>query len=79
MIVSSLKKRAMLGIISLILEASSTDAYDTKKTTMIMYNALRNHPLLKEYWTVLTKEGLRMTILLRHSRLQKKVLGSLSL
>jgi predicted transcriptional regulator len=48
----------MLGIISLILEASSTDAYDTKKTTMLMYNALRNHPLLKEYWTVLIKEGL---------------------
>ena|ERR687889_458655 len=51
----------------------------TKKTTMLMYNALRNHPLLKESWTVLIKEGLRMTILLRHSRLQKKVLGSLSL
>ncbi len=48
----------MLGIISLILEASSTDAYDTKKTIMIMYNALRNHPLLKGYWTVLIKEGL---------------------
>ncbi len=28
-----------------------------KKTTMLMYNALRNHPLLKEYWTVLIKEG----------------------
>lgn len=48
----------MLGIISLILEASSTDTYDTKKTTMLMYNALRNHLLLKEYWTVLIKEGL---------------------
>jgi predicted transcriptional regulator len=48
----------MLGIISLILEASSTDAYETKKTTMIMYNALCNLPLLKEYWTVLIKEGL---------------------
>ena len=48
----------MLGIISLILEASSTDANDTKKTIMIMYNALRNHHLLKEHWTVLTKEGL---------------------
>ena len=23
-----------------------------------MYNALRNHPLLKQYWTVLIKEGL---------------------
>ena len=70
----------MLGIISLILEASSTDANDTKKTIMIMYNALRNHHLLKEHWTVLTKEGLLTcddtTI---HSRLQKKVLGSLSL
>ena len=30
----------------------------TKKTTMLMYNALRNHPLLKEPWTVLIKEGL---------------------
>lgn len=48
----------MLGIISIILEASSPDAYDTKKTTMIMYNALHTHPLLKEYWMVLTKEGL---------------------
>ena len=48
----------MLGIISLILEASSTNGYNTKKTTRIMYNALLNHPLLKEYWTVLTKEGL---------------------
>lgn len=48
----------MLGIISLILEASSTDTYDTKKTTMLMYNALRNHLLLKEYLTVLIKEGL---------------------
>ena len=45
-------------MINLILEASSACAYDTKKTTIIMYNALRNHPLLTEYWTVLTKEGL---------------------
>ena len=48
----------MLGIINLILEATSTDAYDTKKTTRIMYNALRNHPLLKEYLAVLIKEDL---------------------
>jgi predicted transcriptional regulator len=57
-IVISLKKRANLGIISLILEASSTDAYEAKKTTVIMYNTLLNHPLLKEYWTALTEEGL---------------------
>ena len=56
--VISLKKRANLGIISLILEASSTDAYEAKKTTVIMYNTLLNHPLLKEYWTALTEEGL---------------------
>ena len=58
MVVISLKKRANLGIISLILEASSTDAYEAKKTTVIMYNTLLNHPLLKEYWTALTEEGL---------------------
>jgi predicted transcriptional regulator len=57
-VVISLKKRANLGIISLILEASSTDAYEAKKTTVIMYNTLLNHPLLKEYWTALTEEGL---------------------
>jgi predicted transcriptional regulator len=57
-VVRSLKKRANLGIISLILEASSTDAYETKKTTVIMYNTLLNHPLLKEYWMALTEEGL---------------------
>ena len=69
----------MLGIISLILEASSTDAYDIKKTIMIMYNASRKHHLLKEYWTVLIKEGLLTCddAILRHSRLQKKVLRSL--
>lgn len=58
MVVRSLKKRANLGIISLILEASSTDAYETKKTTVIMYNTLLNHPVLKEYWMALTEEGL---------------------
>lgn len=58
MVVISLKKRANLGIISLILEASSTHAYEAKKTTVIMYNTLLNHPLLKEYWTALTEEGL---------------------
>jgi predicted transcriptional regulator len=57
-VVRSLKKRANLGIISLILEASSTDAYEAKKTTVIMYNTLLNHPLLKEYWMALTEEGL---------------------
>jgi predicted transcriptional regulator len=57
-VVISLKKRANLGIISLILEASSTGAYEAKKTTVIMYNTLLNHPLLKEYWTALTEEGL---------------------
>lgn len=58
MVVISLKKRANLGIISLILEASSADAFETKKTTVIMYNTLLNHPLLKEYWMALTEEGL---------------------
>jgi predicted transcriptional regulator len=53
-----LEKRDRLGIISLILEASSTDAYDTKKTTKIMYNTLLNNPRLKEYWTALTEVGL---------------------
>ena len=55
-----LKKRTTLGIISLILEASSADAYETKKTTVIMYNTLLNHPVLKEYWTALSEEGLLM-------------------
>ena len=57
-VVIMLKKRANLGIISLILEASSADAYETKKTTVIMYNTLLNHPVLKEYWMALTEEGL---------------------
>ena len=55
-----MKKRTTLGIISLILEASSADAYETKKTTVIMYNTLLNHPVLKEYWTALDEEGLLM-------------------
>jgi predicted transcriptional regulator len=53
-----LEKRAKLDIISLILEASSTDANDTKKTTKIIYNTLLNNPRLKEYWTALTEVGL---------------------
>ena len=57
-VVIMLKKRANLGIISLILEASSADAFETKKTTVIMYNTLLNHPVLKEYWMALTEEGL---------------------
>ena len=48
----------MLGIISLILEASSTDAHDARKTTVMMYNSLLNHPRLKEYWSALTEQGL---------------------
>jgi predicted transcriptional regulator len=73
-----LKKRDTLGIISLILEASSADAYDTKKTTVIMYNTLLNHPRLKEYWIGLAEKGLLMyDSALRHSRPQKKVSSSL--
>ena len=53
-----MKKRDRLGIISLILEASSADAYETKKTTVITYNTLLNHPRLKEYWRTIAKEGL---------------------
>jgi predicted transcriptional regulator len=53
-----LKNRDRLGIISLILEASSTDAHDTRKTTVMMYNSLLNHPRLKEYWSALTEQGL---------------------
>jgi predicted transcriptional regulator len=51
-------KRDRLGIISLILEASSADAHDTRRTTGIMYNSLLNHPRLKEYWNALTEQGL---------------------
>ena len=42
-----------------MLEASN-DAEDNaaKKTTKAMYNALLKHPTLKEYWTVLTEQGL---------------------
>jgi predicted transcriptional regulator len=43
---------------SLILEASSTDAHDARKTTVMMYNSLLNHPRLKEYWSALTEQGL---------------------
>src|SRR3712207_8821193 len=39
-------------------EACSTDACNTKKTTVIMYNTLLNHPGLKEYWNGLTQQGL---------------------
>jgi predicted transcriptional regulator len=53
------EERDRLNIISLILEVSSTDAHDTKKTaTKIMYNTLLNHPRLKQYWTALTEVGL---------------------
>jgi predicted transcriptional regulator len=55
-----LKKRAELGIFSLILEACSTDAYDTKKTTVIMYYTLLKHAGLKEYWNGLIRQGLIM-------------------
>ena len=39
---------------------ASNDAEDNaaKKTTKAMYNALLKHPALKEYWTVLTEQGL---------------------
>jgi len=53
-----LKKRAQLDIVSLILETCSIDAYDTKKTTVTMYNALLRHPSLEEYWNGLTQQGL---------------------
>jgi predicted transcriptional regulator len=56
--VIGVKTRDHLGIISLLLEASSTDAYDTRKTTVMMYNSLLNHPRLKEYWSALTELGL---------------------
>jgi len=53
-----MQERDRINIISLILEASSTDAYDAKKTTKIMYDTLLNNPRLKEYWTALTEVGL---------------------
>jgi predicted transcriptional regulator len=52
------KRRDTLNIISLILEASSADAHYTKKTTVIMYNTLLNHPRLKEFWIGLAEKGL---------------------
>jgi predicted transcriptional regulator len=55
-----LKKRDTLNIISLILEASSADAHNTGKTTVIMYNTLLNHPRLKEHWIGLDEKGLLM-------------------
>ena len=55
-----MKKSDTLNIISLILEASSADAYDAEKTTVTMYNTLLNHPVLKEYWTALAEKGLLM-------------------
>ena len=56
--VIDLKNRDQLGIISLILETSSTEARDRRKTIVIMYNSLLNHPHLKEYWSALTELGL---------------------
>jgi predicted transcriptional regulator len=57
-IVFGLKKRDTLNIFSLILEASSTDAHNTKKTTVTVYNTLLNHPRLKAYWMALLEVGL---------------------
>jgi predicted transcriptional regulator len=57
-VIIALKKRERLGIISLILEASSTEAHNTRKTLKIMYDTLLNHPRLKEYWTAMTEVGL---------------------
>jgi predicted transcriptional regulator len=53
-----LENRDRLSMISLILEASSTDAHNARKTTTIIYNSLLNHPRLKEYWSALTERGL---------------------
>ena len=53
-----MENRDRLSMISLILEASSTDAHNARKTTVIMYNSLLNHPRLKEYWSALTERGL---------------------
>ncbi len=47
-----------MDIISLLLQVSLSDANATGRITRLMYNALLNHPRLKEYWTALTEEGL---------------------
>ena len=47
-----------MDIISLLLQVSLSDVNATRKITRLMYNALLNHPQLKEYWTALTEEGL---------------------
>jgi predicted transcriptional regulator len=52
-----MKKRDRIKIFRLILEISN-EVDDGKKATKIMYNALLNHPQLKEYWTVLAESGL---------------------
>jgi predicted transcriptional regulator len=52
-----MNKRDRINIIRLILEVSNEADY-AKKTTKIMYRVLLNHPLLKQYWTVLTESDL---------------------
>jgi predicted transcriptional regulator len=53
-----LKEADRMDIISLLLQVSLSDAKATGRITRSMYNALLNHPRLKEYWTALTEEGL---------------------
>jgi len=60
-----LNEKDAVNIMLLILEAANDHAEgDTKKmgattkTTDILYRALFDHPLLKEYWKALTQQGL---------------------
>ncbi|MDQ3848769.1 MAG: hypothetical protein M3261_07420 [Thermoproteota archaeon] len=53
-----MKEADRMDIISLLLQVSLSDVNATRKITRLMYNALLNHPQLKEYWTALTEEGL---------------------
>ena len=60
-----LNEKDSVSVMLLILEAANDHAEgDTKKmgattkTTDILYRALFDHPLLKEYWKALTQQGL---------------------
>jgi hypothetical protein len=58
-----MQERGMVNIMLVILESSKDGADDDndnikKTTTNKMYTALFNDPRLKEYWDVLTQEGL---------------------
>lgn len=53
-----MKKRDALNIIRFILEVTFESNNAKSMMTVIMYKVLLNHPELKEFWTILSKNNL---------------------